>query len=448
MFDSVILKKLTIVILAVSLGGILVLGLTVNLALDRQFQDYLTRNETARQEQIVRILGDYYRENNGWNGFSDMGPPGFRPGGPMGNLRFVADEKQQIVIASRRFMMRRQDKEPLSSRPIVVDGVRVGTAYFGQNVIQNIITAQDRVFRRTINRSIFLAIFITGFLAFLVAVLFARRVSRPITAMNQIAKNMTAGNLNCRIGALPNDEIGELGVSLNSLAERLQQADQLRKKMTADVAHDLRTPLATVKSHLEGIIDEVIPASKGNLESLLEEINRLTELVDDLQAVAAADVTIRHFQNEPVELESFLKDIHAKMLPLFQEKQIIFSLTPVPPVILNIDRNALSKIMQNLLSNAYKYTFAGKRVDINAFCFGHSVAITVSDEGIGIPAKDLPNIFERFYRTDESRNRDSGGFGLGLTIVKELVEAMGGSVEVSSALGEGSRFTIRFPTGD
>jgi signal transduction histidine kinase len=444
MFKPAILKKLTIVILAVSLGSILVLGLTINLALNRQFQDYLTRNESARQEQIVKMLADFYRGNGGWNGL--LNGAGFGPGGFMGNLRFVTDRNNQVVIASRHFrMIRRRNEEQLTSRAITVDGAKVGTAYFGQNIIQNILTQQDRIFRGTINRSIFLAILITGFLSFLVAVLFAKRFSQPITAMNRIAKNMTTGNLDTRVQKLPGDEIGELGASLNSLAERLQQVDELRKKMTADVAHDLRTPLTTVKSHLEGIIDQVIPASNENLESLLEEINRLTALVDDLQAVAIADTAIHHFQTEPIELKSFLEDLLRKMSPLFKERHIDLKLEECRPVTLALDRSALTKILQNLLANALKFTPGGKQVTVKASRLSQSVVIEVRDQGIGISGQDLPYIFERFYRADPSRNRESGGFGLGLTIVKELMEAMGGTVEVESVLDKGSTFTIRLP---
>lgn len=445
MFKSVILKKITLIILAVSLGSILVSGFAINLALNRQFQTYLTRSQVSRQEAIVKILADFYQENGGWYGLTN-GQPGFGPGRLMGGLYLVTDINNQPVIASPRLMMRhRQNQDSLTARPVMVGDTKVGTAYFGPDMLQNMLTRQDMFFRKTINLSIVLAIVITGLLSLVVAVVFAKRFSQPITEMNRIAKDMTAGNLDSRIKDLPSDEIGELGTSLNSLAEKLQQVNELRKKMTVDVAHDLRTPLTTVKSHLEGIIDQVIPASSENLESLLEEINRLTVLVNDLQAVATADTTIQQFNIEPLELRAFLEDIHRNMLPLFREKEISFNLSQFQPVILKLDRNALAKIMQNLFSNAYKFTPNGKQVLVDVIRKEETVEITVTDEGVGISSKDLPYIFERFYRTDQSRNRDSGGFGLGLTIVKELVAALGGTISVSSRLGEGSTFKVIFP---
>lgn len=448
MFKSPILRKIMLIILTVSLGGILILGFILNQTLNHEFQSYLVRSETARQQETIRNLAELYKAGGGWQGRRFA--PG--PGKMMGNLCFVEDQNGQIVIATRRFMMRGGGPggENLNPAPIMVNGVRVGTAYFGRSMVQNLITAQDRIFRQAIKHSIVWSMLLTGLLSVVVAVLFAQRFSRPITAMNNSAKSMIAGNLEIRFKDLPRDELGELGSSLNQLAERLMASDKIRKKITADVAHDLRTPLATVKSHLEGIIDQVIPSSRENLESLLEEINRLTILINDLQAIAETDATIHHFRMETIELESFLEDLIHKMAPLFHKKDIDLKLAEpagvtLEPVTIKLDRPALTKILHNLLANALKFTPSGKQVTVNARRLDSSVIIEVHDQGIGISAQDLPCIFERFYRADPSRNRESGGFGLGLTIVKELVEAMGGTIEAESVVGEGSTFRVRFP---
>ena len=163
---------------------------------------------------------------------------------------------------------------------------------------------------------------ITGIISLLVAYIFARKLAAPITEMNQLARNMTDGNLETRVNNLPQDELGELGVSINQLAEKLHQVEELRKKMTADVAHDLRTPFATVRSHLEGMIDSVIPPSKENLESLLEEIDRLTSLVNDLQAIAIVDSSIQSFRPELIALDLFLQDLFKKISPLYMNKGV------------------------------------------------------------------------------------------------------------------------------
>ena len=439
---SPILKKLTLVILAVSLGSILTSGLVINISLNYQFQNYLTKGEDLRRQQIVDNLAELYREYGGWERLPrniNIGRSAF-----LGNLRYVTDQYGKVVIAVRPGMPRRNN-DSLTARPVRLDGVLIGTAYFGRNIIQNILTARDEMFRSTINRSILLTILLTGIISFMVAVILARRFTTPIMEMNQIAKSMTSGDLDSRVHKLPPDELGELGMGLNQLAEGLSTMEKLRKKMTADVAHDLRTPLATVRSHLEGMVDQIIPSTKDNLESLLEEVIRLTHLVDGLQEIALTDKAVYNFKLEPIELSSFLKETVRRLKPLFQTKGLNLSYSGIRSCIVISDRAALSKILDNLLSNSLKFTPPGKIVRIALTASEKMAIIKIIDQGVGIAANDLPNIFERFYRTDRSRNRDSGGFGLGLTIVKELTEALGGTISVESGLGAGSVFTVGLP---
>jgi signal transduction histidine kinase len=444
-----ILKKITLVILLISLGSILTSGLFINVALNHQFQNYLDRSELVREDQVVKFLADMYQEIGGWQNL----PVKLSLGrGMFGNLRYITDINGRVVLVFRRGGMppppppRTRPLLPrlLHSRSIRVGKEQVGIAYFGQSMVQDFLSRLDQRFRNTINLSIIWSILITGIISLLVAYIFARKLSAPITEMNQLARDMTDGNLETRVNNLPQDELGELGVSINQLAEKLHQVEELRKKMTADVAHDLRTPLTTVRSHLEGMIDSVIPPSKENLESLLEEITRLTSLVNDLQAIAIVDSSIQSFRQEPIALDLFLKTLIKKIASLFMNKGVHLQLGDIPSVKINSDRDALAKILDNLLANALKFTPPGKTVLVDLQNSSDSVTIRVQDEGVGIAEKDLPFIFERFYRTDQSRNRDSGGFGLGLTIVKELVAALGGTVTVSSKLGEGSVFTVTF----
>ncbi len=439
---SAILKKVIIIIMAVSLGGIVLASILMHSALNWQFQTYVRGNEQFRQEQIVHTLSELYSGYGGWQNL----PPRltFGRNNLLIPLRLVLDNQDRVVLINQN-RLPLPDLSSLTARPIYVSGAKVGTAYFGRTIFENLLTVQDRMFRTTINRSILVSLLLTGILSFIVAFFLARRFSTPITEMNQIARAMTAGQLDSRIGNLPHDELGELGASLNRLAERLKQTDELRKKMTADVAHDLRTPLATVRSHLEGMIDEVIPASPENLESLLDEVKRLTTLVADLQEIAQADVARRRFQLEPLELNKFLAGLVQQMRPLFQAKKLRLEFRSSQPATIRSDRDALAKVMENLLSNAHKYTPSGRTVTVLLEQEDDQAVIQVQDEGIGIAAADLPYIFERFYRTDQSRNRESGGFGLGLTIVKELVEGLAGTITVQSTPGEGSCFTIKLP---
>lgn len=439
---SPILNKLTLVILMVSLGSILLSGFIINISLNYQFRNYLNRAEEARQQQVVDTLAEIYRESGGWSKI----PRNFNIGrlAFAGSLRYVTDPEEQVVIITR-FGRTHRNERSLKSRPIYLNGAIIGTAHFGRNLLQNILTAQDEMFRTTINRSIALTMLLTGVISFMVAVIFARRFTAPIMEMSHTAKAMTSGNLESRIHTLPRDELGELGLSLNQLAERLSILEKLRKKMTADVAHDLRTPLATVRSHLEGMIDQVISPTKENLESLLEEVGRLTSLIDGLQEIALSDKAIYNFEIKPLELSSFLRETAQRFEPLFKAKNLDLQYDQGEPCVIETDREALAKILDNLLSNAMKYTPSGKVARLALSIVENAALIDVSDQGAGISVTDLPFIFERFYRTDRSRNRESGGFGLGLTIAKELAEALGGTISVVSKLGEGSAFTIKLP---
>jgi two-component system sensor histidine kinase BaeS len=442
--NSPLFKKIALIILGISFLAVLISGLIINFSMNRQFQTYLSRIEQGREDQIVKVLSDIYREYDGW----PEQPVRIRMGqGFLGNFRYATDLQGKLtVVAGPSFFHRTPSARDIQkSRTILVDGKTVGIAYFGSNPIQDFLSRQNEMFRHTINRSIVLAIFLAGLISLLTAVLLARQISLPITEMNRIARDMTMGNLESRVKQLPRNELGELGSSLNRLAERLRQVENLRKKMTADVAHDLRTPLATVRSHLEGMIDRVIPASPENLDSLLEEIMRLTALVEDLQKIALVDSAIHKFAIEPLELDKFLSEQVKKMQPLYNEKDVRLETGEFPGITLSSDRDALGKICDNLLSNALKFTPSGQSVRVELAFQESSAIISVNDRGIGISADDLPFIFERFYRTDRSRNRESGGFGLGLAIVKELVEALGGTVAVTSVPGKGSNFKVKLP---
>jgi signal transduction histidine kinase len=193
------------------------------------------------------------------------------------------------------------------------------------------------------------------------------------------------------------------------------------------------------------MIDQVIPPAKENLESLMEEVGRLTSLIDGLQEIALSDKAIYNFEIKALELSSFLSETAQRFEPLFKAKNLVLQCSADEPGVIETDREALAKVLDNLLSNAMKYTPSGKEVRLALSIVGNAAFIDVSDQGTGISAVDLPYVFERFYRTDHSRNRESGGFGLGLTIAKELTEALGGTISVVSKLGEGSTFTLKLP---
>ncbi|MCX5794218.1 MAG: ATP-binding protein [Elusimicrobia bacterium] len=280
--------------------------------------------------------------------------------------------------------------------------------------------------------------------------------NRAVSRITQAAERLAAGDWSARVGPLRDDEIGRLGRSLDQLAEKVQKdlaalrrSETVRKDFTANVSHELRTPLAAIKAFAETLRGGAAEDPDHRME-FLEEIernaDRMTRLVDDLLTLSALDSGARPPAAESVDLMRLAAEVTATLKPLAGRKELGLRLEPfrdVPPV--RGDRGQLKQVLTNLLDNAIKFTPEKGLVRVSAACAEGRVTVAVQDTGIGIPAEDLPRIFERFYRVDKARSRELGGTGLGLAIVKHIVEAHGGSVAVESRPGEGSTFRVSLP---
>jgi signal transduction histidine kinase len=230
------------------------------------------------------------------------------------------------------------------------------------------------------------------------------------------------------------------------MAADLQHAEQLRRNLVADVAHELRTPLSNIKGYLEAIRDRVMKPSRATIRSLNEEVALLSRLVDELQELSLAEAGELKLVYQAEDITMLLKQAAASWQPKVAAKEISLSLDlpdNLPEV--NIDWQRISQVVHNFLENAATHTPKGGSISVAAGAQDSWVEVRVSDTGEGIPPEDLPNIFERFYRVDRSRARATGGSGLGLTIAKRLVEAHGGKIAVESQLGKGSSFSFTVP---
>jgi len=280
-------------------------------------------------------------------------------------------------------------------------------------------------------------------LAAVISLYLAKRLSAPLIEMKQAAEKITRGDLSVRIHVPGSDELSELGRALNHLAEQLQQQERLRVTMTQDIAHDLRTPLATLKSHMQAMLDQIWEPTPARLRSCYEETERLITLVADLEQLTEMDSPHFRLHRKPENLAALIEQSVRIVSAAFLEKGVRLAVQPHPALCLNVDRDRLIQILVNVLSNSFKFTPEGEKVEIRVEDENGSVLITVQDTGPGIAPEDLPYVFERFYRADKSRNRKSGGGGIGLTIVKKLVEAHGGKVWIES--GNGTIVSIRLP---
>lgn len=273
-------------------------------------------------------------------------------------------------------------------------------------------------------------------LAFILSFLLTRRVLRPLSQMNDITRDIAAGNFQARVDVVSEDEVGQLGLAFNQMADSLEQVEKLRKNMVADVAHELRTPLTNLCGYLEALNDQVIDPSPEIFRMLQEENLRLVHLVDSLQQLARADAARAYLQKEPLDPGEELRQLLGLYNQGFQEKNITVSTRFGQGRIISADRDKLLQALRNLLENCHKYTPAGGRVEITVSDRNQEVEIRFCNNGPGIAASDLPFIFERFFRTERSRSRDAGGAGIGLSITKELIEAHGGKVGAKSSRGK------------
>ncbi|MET0134036.1 MAG: ATP-binding protein [Kibdelosporangium sp.] len=281
----------------------------------------------------------------------------------------------------------------------------------------------------------------------IVTVLVGRRLVRPILALTAAARRMEAGDHAARVPVRGNDEVARLADAFNTMAEAIDTNNSRRRALASDVAHELRTPLANVRSHLEAAQDGVIPLDSGLVHSLLEESALLERLVTDLHDLALADAGMLRIHPEPRDAADLAGQVVAAHRSQADASGVRLRLDAVAgPVTVHADPTRLRQALGNLVSNAIRHTPAGGAVVVVVGRSTDAVLLVVNDTGSGIAPAHLPHVFDRFYRADPSRSRTTGGSGLGLAITKHLVEAHHGHLDVTSILGQGSVFTIRLPT--
>jgi signal transduction histidine kinase len=306
--------------------------------------------------------------------------------------------------------------------------------------------ASQVAFLNSVNRALAIAVVSAVVAAVFLTIMLSRRVLRPIEGLQTAARSVGQGNLEYRVPVRSNDEIGELALAFNTMAEALAQQEQLKQQLVSDVAHELRTPLSNIRGYLEAIQDGLAAADPKTIDSLHEEALLLTRLVEDLQELALAESGQLHLEPKAVDLGGIVERTLTALFPTIHEKNLSVS-TNVPHRLPDIvvDPARIGQVLRNLLTNAIAYSPPGGRIEVSIVPNGRSIEVRVSDTGPGIEAEHIPLVFERFYRVDMSRTRLTGGAGLGLAIVKQLVHAHGGEVGVFSTLGQGSTFWFSIP---
>jgi signal transduction histidine kinase len=296
-----------------------------------------------------------------------------------------------------------------------------------------------------VNRALLLAALAGGAAGLLLSFAFARRILRPVEALTAAARS---GDPDRRVEVPPGrDEIGELTRAWNDLADRRATAERLRRNLVSDVAHELRSPLTNVRCQLEAIQDGLVRPEPSVIDSLHEEARLLERLIDDLQDLALAEAGQLSLERQPLDVAEEVGQAVQALAPRTAERGLRVEVdvpTGLPRA--DADSRRVAQILRNLLGNAVTHTPPGGAVRVRARAAGSGVEVTVEDTGPGIPPEHLPFLFERFYRADASRSRETGGAGLGLAIVKQLAAAHGGRVWVESEVGRGAVFGFSLPT--
>ncbi len=308
-------------------------------------------------------------------------------------------------------------------------------------------------FRNAVNEALALAALAAFLVAVAVSIFVSRQVVTPVRELMTASQHIAEGHYHERVhvpGVSNRDELDELGrlaLSFNRMAAKLEQIEATRRELIGNVAHELRTPLATIKGSMEGLIDGVLPTEAATFQQIYREADRLQRLVDDLQELSRVEAGAFALQRRSVSANELVATTVARLGHQFEEKGVKLETevpANLPPVLADEDR--IGQVLLNLVGNALQYTPAGGQVRVTAHREGAEAHIAVTDSGIGIAAEHLPLLFTRFYRVDKSRSRAGGGSGIGLTIAKHLVEAHGGRIWAESpGPGQGSTFTFTLP---
>ena len=447
-------SKFTLATAAVLLIALVVAGFLAGFFIQRAFDRFALAQESANMERFVLSLANYYEVNGSWRGVEQL-VVGRRPGmGPgmmsqgMAMRLLLIDTDRQVLLDTHNMYTGRPAPAGLweAALPIQAEGQEVGRLASGAMLAGAANrTALERSFLATMFGVLVVAGVVGGLAAAVVATFLALQITAPARDLTEAARRVAAGELEHRVTVHSGDELGEVGTAFNEMASALGRQEELRRQLVADVAHELRTPLAVMRVEIEALQDGLTEPTPEKLASLGEEVALLGRLVEDLRLLSLLDAGQLSLQLQPVAPAEAVQRVLQQVTTAAERKGVeLETAAPAGLPAAQADPDRLQQVLLNLLHNALRHTPAGGTVRLAAQAEGRELHFQVADTGEGIAAEDLAHLFERFYRTDASRARASGGTGLGLSIVRGLVEAMGGRVWAESVVGQGTvvHFTL------
>lgn len=454
--------QLSTAILAVVLLTIAIISFLSNIFINRQFTEYITKQQDLKAQVITSSISQQYSIfPSQWdmNYVSTIGMISLYEG----YIIKVYDKDNNMIWDAQSHDMNLCNKimNDISTSmkveypqlrgeftatdyPLVKDGVTVGyisISSFGPFFLNE----NDYKFLHSLNTILPCIGFVSLLVSIIVGHKLAKRISQPILKTVEITKQIANGRYEVRLEETSSTkELNLLEESINHLAVSLETLEKLRKQLTEDVAHELRTPITILQSYLEAMTDGIWEASPERLQSCYEEVIRVGKLVGDLESLAKLEGENLKLNKQRMDLRSVIDKIVQSFDAEIENKKLVVTIHGSHMEFL-ADHDRMKQVIVNLFTNAIKYSKEGCNINFELFETRDTIGFHIMDNGIGITKEELPYIFERFYRADKSRNRSTGGTGIGLTIVKSIVEAHGGRVSVESVLNEGTKFTVTLP---
>ena len=476
-----LLFKLMGAFLLVIIVGSLVISILTSQATKQAFTLYSTRSGQIWAERLAPVLADYYTQNNSWNGvdailqttlatqYAPMGTGNMmgqgRGNGQSTGNGMMENLDQRMILVDANGIVISDTLNELVGTPISAAELKNGTPITHNDTLLGtlLITPSNLAqtgspageFLTSVNQAISGSAIIAGIIALIIGTVLFFQITAPLRQLKKAAIAIAGGDLTQRVNIRSKDEFGELGNTFNQMAAALSNSETQRQHLMADVAHELRTPLAAIQGTLEGMQDGLLPLDEEQLTALHAETTLLNRLIGDLRLLSLAETGQLKLELHETDPGNLIKQIaeRAKIQSLQKHISIQTDIQDNLPKI-SIDADRVTQVLNNLIHNAMRYTPEGGMMTVQASLRAGSsfLEISVTDTGTGISQEDLPYVFDRFYRADKSRSRSSGGSGLGLAIVKQLIEAHGGTVKAESPAfqdgnepGYGTKFSLFLP---
>ncbi len=443
--------KMILAFSVVAITAVAGIVLFANLDSDRQVRSYLSRGGQFGLTNLVTELEEYYATHDSWEGVDSLLSSSIFPGRKNnqhgGNSALtLTDADRKVLWSSAGEMVGTVMAQNKLTNAIQLSNSKNAT--LGYLLVANTAGLQANdlsPFVERLKRVILYSGIVAAILAIVLGILVSNYLLKPVKALTNASTDLSAGNFSTRVQIKGNDELAVLGNTFNRMAINLESAEERKKTLTADVAHELRTPIAVQKAQLEAMIDGVLPITQENLTTTLQQTDFLSRMVDDLRLLAMADAGEITFEYREIDLARLIDQLVIRFQGqvLAEGTRIDASCEPKGvPILITTDPDRLTQILNNLVSNALRYGKRGGIVVIHCSANRDGAEISVKDDGPGLPPTAIQHMFERFYRHEKARNREEGGTGLGLAISKKLAILMGGDLLGDNHPEGGAVFTL------